>query len=48
MLSFKSRYIVELLDFLEDNENIYFICEYCEGGDLYNFMAQQKDKIFSL
>lgn len=48
MMSFKSQYIMRLIDFSEDEKFMYMICEYCNGGDLLNHQAKQPNKIFSL
>lgn len=48
MLSIKSQYIMQLHGFDEDDSNKYFICEYCDGGDLLNYQAKQPNKVFTL
>lgn len=48
MKSMKSKYIMQLYDFDEDENYKYFICEYCDGGDLLNFQAKQPNKVFSV
>ena len=48
MMSVKSPYVMEFYGFEEDEEYIYFICEYCDGGDLLNFQAKQPNKVFAL
>ncbi len=42
------KYIVELKDFVEDDEYYYMVLEYCNGGDLMNLQATQPNKVFSL
>ena len=46
MMSVKSPYVMELYAFEEDDNYKYFICEYCDGGDLLNFQAKQVNKVF--
>lgn len=48
MKTVKSQYVMELLDFEEDENYQYFICEYCDGGDLLNAQAKQPNKVFEL
>lgn len=48
MMSIKSPHVVELYSYEEDQNFKYFICEYCDGGDLLNFQAKQPQKVFSL
>lgn len=48
MMNVKHKYIMDLLGTEEDNDNIYFICEYCDGGDLLNYQAKQPNKVFEL
>ena len=43
-----SRYIIRLEDVQEDESFIYLVLEYCDGGDLVNYQAKLKDKVFSL
>ena len=48
MMSVKSQYVMELFGFEEDDNYQYFICEYCDGGDLLNYQAKQPNKVFTL
>ena len=48
MMNVKHKYIMGLLATEEDYDNIYFICEYCDGGDLLNYQAKQPNKVFEL
>lgn len=48
MMSVKSKYVMELISVEEDESYFYFICEYCDGGDLLNFQAKQEKKVFAL
>lgn len=48
MMSVKSQYIMELYAFEEDDNYMYFICEYCNGGDLLGYQAKQPGKVFDL
>lgn len=41
-------YIVELREFIEDDEYFYMVLEYCDGGDLMNLQAIQPNKVFTL
>ncbi len=40
--------IVELKEFLEDEDYFYMVLEYCDGGDLMNLQAVQPNKVFTL
>lgn len=42
------EYIVELKEFLQDDEYFYMVLEYCDGGDLMNLQAKQPNKVFTL
>ncbi len=33
-----SPHIVKLFDYREDKDYVYLILEYCDGGDLLNYM----------
>lgn len=44
----KSPYIINLYDVEEDENSIYLLLEYCDGGDLINYQAKLKDRVFSL
>lgn len=48
MKSVKSPYIMELLSVEEDENFKYFVCEYCDGGDLLNYQAKQEKKVFTM
>ena len=48
MMSVKSKYVMRLHGFEEDENNKYFICEYCDGGDLLNYQAKQTNKVFEI
>ncbi len=48
MKTMKSQYIINLYDVEEDENNIYLLLEYCDGGDLINYQAKLKDRVFSL
>ena len=32
----------------EDDTYKYLICEYCNGGDLFNYQAKKKERVFTL
>jgi serine/threonine protein kinase len=48
MKSMSSPYITKLFDVEEDENYIYLLLEYCDGGDLINYQAKLKDKVFAL
>lgn len=48
MKSMNSPYICKLYDVKEDDDYIYLLLEYCDGGDLINHQAKLKDLVFSL
>jgi serine/threonine protein kinase len=48
MKTMKSPYIINLYDVEEDENNIYLLLEYCDGGDLINYQAKLKDRVFTL
>ena len=48
MKTMKSPYIINLYDVEEDENSIYLLLEYCDGGDLINYQAKLKDRVFSL
>jgi serine/threonine protein kinase len=39
---------MELLSVEEDENFKYFVCEYCDGGDLLNYQAKQEKKVFTM
>ena len=48
MMSVKNSHVVELYSFEEDENFYYYVCEYCNGGDLLNYQAKQPNKVFTL
>lgn len=40
--------MVQLFDVKSDDEYYYMLLEYCDGGDLVNLQAMEKNKVFSL
>lgn len=48
MRTMKSPYITKLFDVEEDDNFIYLVLEYCDGGDLVNYQAKLKDKVFTI
>lgn len=40
--------IIKLHEVKKDQEFYYFVLEFCEGGDLINYQAKLKDKVFNL
>ena len=34
--------IVKLFEFFEDDKNLYLICEYCKGGQLFEKLMEQQ------
>ncbi len=47
MMSLKSPYVVRLYNVEEDEKYKYFVCEFCDGGDLLSLQAKQPNKVFS-
>ena len=48
----KKRYlpvknIVPLLGYFEDEYNVYLIMEFCNGGDLYQYLVEKKSAALS-
>ena len=43
-----SPYIIKLFDVEEDDNFIYLVLEYFDGGDLLNYQAKLKDKVFTI
>ena len=48
MKEMDSPYIIKLYDVAEDQDYIYLVLEYCDGGDLVNHQAKLKDKVYPL
>jgi len=48
MKSMNSTHIIKLYDVQEDDTSIYLLLEYCDGGDLINYQAKLKDKVFTI
>jgi serine/threonine protein kinase len=48
MKSMNSTHIIKLYEVHEDETSIYLLLEYCDGGDLINYQAKLKDKVFTL
>ena len=48
MMSVKNRFVMELYAYEEDQNYKYFVCEYCDGGDLLNYQSKQPNKVFDL
>ena len=42
--SIKSNYVVKYYDSFEDNNNLNIVMEYCDGGDLYQFIKEKNKK----
>ena len=40
--SIKSNYVVKYYDSFEENNNLNIVMEYCDGGDLYQFIEEKK------
>ena len=40
--SIKSNYVVKYYDSFEENNNLNIVMEYCDGGDLSNFIEKNK------
>jgi len=43
-----SPYIIKLYEVSEDKDSIYLLLEYCDGGDLINYQAKLKDRVFTI
>ena len=39
---------MDLIQVQEDENYVYLVCEYCDGGDLLNYQAKQQKKVFSI
>lgn len=48
MRSMNSPFICKLYDVKKDEDYIYFLLEYCDGGNLLSHQATLKDRVFSL
>ena len=48
MKSMNSPNIIKLYDVNYDESYIYLVLEYCDGGDLINYQAKLKDRVFAL
>ena len=48
MREMKSPHIVKIFNNFEDDFYYYLECEYCEGGDLFNYQAGKKGKKFQV
>lgn len=48
MKTMNSPNIIKLYDVSEDEQSIYLLLEYCDGGDLINYQAKLKDRVFGL
>ena len=48
MRQINSKYVVKMFDQEEDENYIYLVCEYCEGGDLFNYQASKSGRRFKL
>ena len=42
--SIKSNYVVKYYDSFEDGNNLNIVMEYCDGGDLYQFIKEKNKK----
>lgn len=41
-------YIIKLYETLSDNDYIYLLLEFCDGGDLVGYQGDLKEKVYSL
>ena len=48
MRKMKFEHIVQLHEFLNDDDYYYILLEYCEGGDLMNLQTTMPNKVFTL
>jgi serine/threonine protein kinase len=46
--SMNSPHIIRLLEIERDENYLYLLLEYCDGGDLFNYQSKQKDKVFEM
>ena len=46
--SIKSNYVVKYFDSFIDNHNLNILMEYCDGGDLYQYLEKNKKKKIKL
>ena len=44
----KSNYVVKYYDSFIDNNNLYIVMEYCEGGDLFQYIEKNRKKKIKL
>jgi serine/threonine protein kinase len=47
-LQLKHKHIVRMRKSFEDHENLYLVMEYCEGGDLFQYLQQRKRYLIAL
>ena len=38
----RHKNIIQLLDIMESKKNLYFVMEYCPGGELFDYLVQKK------
>ena len=48
MKTMNSPYIIKLYDVAEDENSIYLVLQYCDGGDLINYQAKLPGRVFTL
>lgn len=48
MQDIKSDHVVKIIERDEDESCIYLVCEYCDGGDLFNYQAKKENKRFKV
>lgn len=44
----KSHHVVRIFNREEDETYVYLVCEYCDGGDLFDYQLSKPRKHFSL
>ena len=39
----RHKNIIQLYDIMESKRNLYFVMEYCKGGELFDYIVKKKD-----
>ena len=40
--SIRQKNIIQLFDIMESKTNLYFVLEYCKGGELFDYIVKKK------
>eukprot|EP00040_Diaphanoeca_grandis_P039265 m.258571 g.258571 ORF g.258571 m.258571 type:complete len:389 (-) comp36769_c0_seq1:546-1712(-) len=43
----ESRFVVDLTDFFQDSKSLYFILDFCNGGEMFTIIQRQKHRKFT-